>query len=208
LGPERDETIRNMTAQIGACATEGLLAPPAVPDADEVLLARVAAGDRDAHRVLYERHGRPVLAFLVGRLRSVPAAEDVLQDVMLDVWRQAARFRGDSKVRTWLLSIAHHQACNYLRRPARRELPVDPKDLPGMGQSPAVDIEANLDLASALARLSDDHQAVLELVLYHGLSVEEAGQVLGVPAGTVKSRLFRARAALRDDLDGEATGHV
>jgi len=90
---------------------------------DGQLLARIARGDQDAVTALYRRLERPLFAFLVKTLRDREAAADVLNETMLDVWRQAGRFEGKSSVATWIYSIAHHKAISWLRK--RREVELD-----------------------------------------------------------------------------------
>ena len=90
---------------------------------DGQLLARIARGDKEAVTALYRRLERPLFAFLVKTLRDREAAADVLNETMLDVWRQAGRFEGKSSVATWIYSIAHHKAISWLRK--RREVELD-----------------------------------------------------------------------------------
>lgn len=190
-------------------------AAPGVSDPDVALIRGIAAGDRDAHRLFYERHARDVLAYLVGRLGQRQAAEEILHDVMLDVWRAAARFRGESRVRTWLLSIAHNRACNEIRRQRRWTLSDDPAaTAAAVGQRQGDDRRAGwraeelMDLGDAVGALPDIHRAVLDLIFFHGLTVEETATVLEVAPGTVKSRLNRAKAQLRRRLGQEPASHV
>jgi len=184
-----------------------ITAPPVSPD-DLDLMRRIAAGDRDAHRQIYERHGRGVLSFLMGRLGDRSAAEEILQEVMLAVWQGAGEFRGDSSVRTWLLAIALKRAHSRMRR-LGRERALAPSDVVSRnGTSSRLNgADVRIDLHTALHRLPDGQRAAVELLFFHGLTVEEAGQALGIAPGTVKSRIHRAKAALRAWLDTEAS-HV
>jgi len=194
---------------------------PPVADADAALVRRIAAGDREAHRLLYERFAREILAYLVGRLDDRPAAEELLQEIMLDLWRRsAARFRGESRVRTWLLAIAHNRACNELRRRSRLTVAEDPMTFAATGGRSAAAATRNgssgggwrsdelIDLDQAIVRLPDAQRAALELVFYHGLSIGEAAAVLDCAPGTVKSRLSRAKAELRRSLTKESATDV
>ena len=97
----------------------------AAPISDRDLLRAVAGGDQQALRQLYALHGPCVLAYLMGQLGDRSLAEEVLQDVMLAVWNGAARFRGDSKVRTWLLAIARNQAISARRKRRVRLVALD-----------------------------------------------------------------------------------
>lgn len=179
--------------------------PSSLQDPDLPLLRSIAAGDTGALNALYERHGHGLLAYLTGQLgddRSL--AEEVLQDVMLAVWNGAASFRAESKVRTWLFGIARRQAMN-----ARRRRKPDPAPLPDAlaadAPEPIMELERREDqddLRAALRALPDDQQEALELIFFHELTGNEAAQLLGVPVGTIKSRLHRAKTRLRGLLSG------
>lgn len=180
-------------------------------EGDALLVKRMAGGDLAAHRALYERHAADLLRYLAGRLDgSAVLAEELLQDVMVVVWRQAAAFRGGSRVRTWLFGIAHHRAANLWRRQrleARHQGPdLDdgdhPYELPADGRFG--DADRRIDLDRALSGLSWEQRAVLDLTFYHGLTEHEVALVLGIAAGTVKSRLHRAKLALRAQLEPES----
>jgi RNA polymerase sigma-70 factor, ECF subfamily len=175
-------------------------------DPDRALVDRMAGGDPDALRSLCEIHGPHVLAFLVGQLGDRSLAEDVAQEVMLAAWRGAARFRGESRVRTWLLGIAHHLAANTRRRNGHMTVSVDDGVIDrhcnrdDLGATSDAGIDARIDLRAALHCLPPHQRAALGLVFFHGMSVDETARILGVAPGTVKSRLHRARAALRAQL--------
>jgi RNA polymerase sigma-70 factor (ECF subfamily) len=122
--------------------------------------------------------------------------------VFLDVWRQAARFECRSSVSTWLLSIARHKALSARRR--RTDAELDEK-IEATVADTANDPEAALQekhrgelLRQALTRLSPEHREIIDLVYYHEKSVEECAQVLGIPAATVKTRMFYARKKLAE----------
>lgn len=175
--------------------------------ADVALVRRVAAGDKAAHRALYERHGRAVLVYLACRVDDEAVAEELLQDVMLAVWQTAHRFGGRSAVRTWLFAIAHNTACNALRR--RRPLLFGDAgmrraiDARAATPGPGVGADQRLDLQRAMADLPDEQRTVMELFFFHGFDLEEIGAVTGAPVGTVKSRLSRAKGRMRRSLTGE-----
>jgi RNA polymerase sigma factor (sigma-70 family) len=179
-----------------------------LPETDERLLGRLTRGDPRALASLYERYARGVFAFLCRLTSDAAAAEDLLQETFLAVWRGAATFRGHSSVRTWLFGIAHHQAGHWLRR--RHPEPLDEHaDVPDPG--PAVPELADSAwererITAALAQLPAAQRAVLELTFYLGFSCAEVAQVLDCPVGTVKSRAYLARrrlAQLLADLDGD-----
>jgi len=169
---------------------------PDEPDAR--LVERIARGEPAALDALYARHGRALLAYLIGQVDDAHLAEEVLQDVMLAVWQSAARFRGESAVTTWLLAIARRRAITARQR---RPPPAHPLDNQAAASDtgPVETLERQSEQAAvraALRALPGDQRETLELIFYHGLTGPQAAEVLGVAPGTVKSRLHRAKAAL------------
>jgi RNA polymerase sigma-70 factor (ECF subfamily) len=171
---------------------------------DEVLIGRIANGDRLAMQVLFARHHVRVFRFVVRLVRNESTAEDLISEVFLDVWRQADRFEGRSAVSTWLLAIARFKALSALRRKPDQEL--DDETAEAI-EDPTDDPEAALgkkDKAAAmrkcLAGLSAEHREIIDLVYYHEKSVEEVAVVVGIPEATVKTRMFYARKKLGELL--------
>ncbi|GAB3976727.1 sigma-70 family RNA polymerase sigma factor [Plantactinospora veratri] len=182
-------------------------------DVDHGLLQRVAAGDQRAFEELYTRHGQPLLAYAEGLLGGDRGrAEEALQDTFLATWRGAGSFEGRSSVRTWLFGICRRQALSRMdgRRPA--PLPMEAAaEVPAGEPGPEAVALARADaraVAVALAELAPAHREVLDLAFGAGLAHAEIAEVLGIPVGTVKSRLFHARAGLARALpdDAEAVG--
>jgi RNA polymerase sigma-70 factor (ECF subfamily) len=168
--------------------------------ADELLIGRIARGDRLAMQVLFARHHVRIYRFVLRLLRDEMAAEDVISEVFLDVWRQASRFEGRSAVSTWLIAIARFKALSSLRK--RRDEGLDEETMEAIEEpsdSPAISIE-KLDkgekLRQCLAALTREHREVIDLVYYHEKSVEEVAQIVGIPENTVKTRMFYARKKL------------
>jgi RNA polymerase sigma-70 factor (ECF subfamily) len=168
--------------------------------ADELLIGRIARGDRLAMQVLFARHHVRIYRFVLRLIRDEMAAEDVISEVFLDVWRQASRFEGRSAVSTWLIAIARFKALSMLRK--RREDGLDdemveqieePSDDPGLATEKR---DKGAKLRQCLAALSPEHREVIDLVYYHEKSVEEAAQIIGIPENTVKTRMFYARKKL------------
>ncbi|MGE5591079.1 MAG: RNA polymerase sigma factor [Bacillota bacterium] len=187
-----------VSAALATAAQRG----PDSPD-DGSLLHGIARRDPRSLAELQKRHHARLWGYIARRVGDRQLAEEVEQDVWLAVWQQAGRYRGDSRVSTWLLGIAHHKAMSALRR--RWPQPVDA--VPDQPADPGWQPEARLDaretraaLAAAIGRLSPLHRATLDLVLGHGLSLEETARVMGCPVGTVKSRLSYARKYLARDL--------
>lgn len=175
---------------------------------DEALLALVARGDEAALAVLYDRFGGPAYRLALRILRDSALAEDAVQDAFLAAWRTAASFRPDrAKASTWLLTLVHRRAVDLVRREERRRADplgdgIDPAG-PERTDDTAAVREERRRVQSALGRLAPDQRQALELAYYGGLSQSEIAERLGVPLGTVKSRMFSGLAKLRDALGGE-----
>ena len=169
---------------------------------DDMLVARIGEGDRLAMQTLFARHRTPVYRWLLRFVGNETLAEDLVSDVFLDVWRQASRFEGRSSVSTWLLAIARFKAISARRRRTDAELDESVEaTVADTADDPAVVLEKkNRDemLRAALTRLSAEHKEIIDLVYYHEKSVDECAQIIGVPSGTVKTRMFYARRKLAE----------
>jgi RNA polymerase sigma-70 factor, ECF subfamily len=158
-------------------------------------IARAAAGDEEAMAALYDTFAGPVYAFGLRRLGDAGLAEELVQAVLLRVWRHADRYAADrGSVRTWVFTIARSTVIDlHRRRPAATEpLP----DLPD-GADELDDLLRAEAVRAALERLSEEHRAVLDLAYVRGLRQVEIAERLGLPLGTVKSRTFYALRAFR-----------
>ena len=171
---------------------------------DEVLIGRIATGDRLAMQVLFARHHVRVYRFVLRLVRTETVAEDLISEVFLDVWRQAGRFEGRSAVSTWLLAIARFKALSALRRRPDEELDEetaqaieDPSDDPGVVLEKK---DKSAAIRKCLEKLSAEHREIIDLVYYHEKSVEEVAQIVGIPENTVKTRMFYARKRLAELL--------
>ncbi len=171
---------------------------------DDLTLARAQRGDAAAFRELVSRHAQPVFACLwrmLGGRGERALVEDLAQETFEKVHRALPRFHpgGPARLGTWILTIATRTALNELRRPAPARAPLD-DTLPGV---PAADHALALTVRQALERMTADHRAVLVLREYHQLDYQEIAAALEIDVGTVRSRLSRARAALRAALEEE-----
>jgi RNA polymerase sigma-70 factor (ECF subfamily) len=171
---------------------------------DEVLIGRIADGDRLAMQVLFGRHHVRVYRFVLRLVRNEATAEDLISEVFLDIWRQAGKFEGRSAASTWMLSIARFKALSVLRKRTEEELD---EETAGAIEDHSDDPEVSLakkDKAAALrqclGRLSTEHREVVDLVYYHEKSVEEVAGTVGIPEATVKTRMFYARRKLSELL--------
>jgi RNA polymerase sigma-70 factor (ECF subfamily) len=171
---------------------------------DEMLVTRIAAGDKLAMQALFARHRASVYRWLLRFVGNETVAEDLLSDVFFDVWQQAGRFEGRAAVSTWLLSIARFKALSARRRRTHAELDetieatvADSADDPEI----ALQKKSRSELVrTALMKLSPDHREIIDLVYYHEKSVEDCALILGIPAATVKTRMFYARKKLADQV--------
>jgi len=172
---------------------------------DQQLIEAIAAGDMNAVTEFYQRHEARVFRYASSKLSDSFAAADILNDVMIDVWRSAGRFQGRSKVSTWLLGIAHNKVMDHWRKKGGREF--TEIDDSAVDDSPEVNPEAALAAASdgkllrlCLAKLKDEHREILHLIFFEDLGYNEIAEIINVPEGTVKSRAFHARAMMKKQL--------
>src|SRR6218665_196541 len=166
--------MQNVIA-LNAAGRQGIITARAT--SDDMLLEKIAKGDRTAMHTLYARHNVRVYRFVLRMLRDVTASEDLVSQVFLDVWRTASQFEGRSQVSTWLLSIARFKALTALRQ--RRYEDIDQDDVMDIADQ-ADTPEASLDrsrtseiLRACVAKLSPAHREIVNLVYYHEKSVEE-----------------------------------
>jgi RNA polymerase sigma-70 factor (ECF subfamily) len=200
-GDQWEPVMQNVVA-LNAAARHAIIAAQAT--SDEMLLEGIADGDRNAMHILYCRHNIRIYRFILRIVRDTSMAEDLVSQVFLDVWRTASQFEGRSQVSTWLLSIARFKALTALRQ--RRHEDIDQEDVLEIADE-ADTPEASLDrsttsaiLRACVAKLSPAHREIINLVYYHEKSVEEAGEIIGIPQSTVKTRMFYARKQLADLL--------
>jgi len=197
-----------------AITTNRPLASPAAQaeSSDKAWIAAIAKGDRRAMNRLYARHSARVYRFILRLTRSETIAEDLVSEVFLDAWRQAARFEQRSQVSTWLLAIARNKAISALRRRHDEELD---EDALALVEDPSDDPEEALEktersaiLRRCLAQLSPAHREIIDLVYYHEKSVEEAAEITGIPPATVKTRMYYARQQLAALIEKAEGGHL
>lgn len=153
------------------------------------LLLLIAQQDQQAFIELYRLYKQPLFNFIFRMIHDRVGAEDVLQEVFLAIWNGSKRFKGRSKVNTWIYRIAYNQSVSWLRRhrtvvafDSVQEIPDE--DLAWTGKWDDTE-----NLARALDRLSTKQRAVIELAFMNGMSYQEISRILGIPVGTVKSRM-------------------
>lgn len=171
---------------------------------DQELIRSIARADREAMRLLFRRFKMSVYRFAIRLGADVAAAEEIVSEVFLDVWRKASAFEGRSEVSTWLLAITRNKAMARMRRLKTEALDDDT----------AVTIEDESDgpetilqkqqvrsiLLEALKHLTPKHREIIDLVYYHERSIDEVASILNIPSATVKTRMFYARSRLAQML--------
>jgi RNA polymerase sigma-70 factor, ECF subfamily len=170
------------------------------------LLAAIAAGSEPEFARFYDAYHSRVYAFVMRHLGDPAEAADVLNEVMLEVWRSAARFEGRSQALTWVLGIAHHKALDALRRRGRSQTEELDESLPdeeAPNPPELLDAAQNAErLRRCLERLSDDQRLVVHLAFFDDLPYPEVARIVDCPVGTVKTRIFHAKRLLRRCLSG------
>ena len=173
---------------------------------DRALVARIASGDRVALELLYRRHAHWLTIRLQSRCGDPDLTDIAVQDTFLAVWRSPRSYRGEGDVGAWLWGIAIRRLIDQLRK--RRAAPIDPAVIgasEALGHAPDASDELIArggygELGPTLVRLAPELRAVLIATAIDGLSTKEAAHLLGVPQGTVKTRLMRARHAMQEAL--------
>jgi RNA polymerase sigma-70 factor, ECF subfamily len=172
---------------------------------DEYLVLGAQSGSREAFAHLARRWTPKLQAFAARMLSNPEAAQDVVQETWVSVWRALAGLDDPARFRAWLYAIAHRKCMDVLRARYRGRRLED-----ALSQGAEADsgdeegrADARLDLAQAMARLPPEQRVALGLYFGEEMSVAEIAEATGVPVGTVKSRLFAARQALRAHFKGE-----
>jgi RNA polymerase sigma-70 factor, ECF subfamily len=172
------------------------------------LLGRIARQDEAAFETIYKAFSRRVFAYALNMVKEPYRAEEVLMDTMHEVWRSAARFRGDSLFSTWLIGIARNKALLVHRGRRADESHDDLDDVAGTevdelapeGFAELAAKQHREGVQACMRKLSQEHRECLLLVFYEGCSLADVAHVQGVPENTVKTRLYHARHRIRNCL--------
>lgn len=173
------------------------------PDAD--LLRGVADKDQVALEELYRRHAPWLTLRLARRCADPQLVDEVIQDTFVAVWKSAGRFKGQGEPAAWLWGIAIRRLVDAIRRRPAATASLEYIDEPSTKHSAEEHVLLSVehgDLGGALAKLSPELRAVIQATVLDGLTTREAARLLGLPAGTVKTRAMRARRELRSALAG------
>ena len=175
---------------------------------DTQLVARAQSGDLDAFETLVRTHTREVYVHAVRFFGDENTADDVVQEVFIKVYRSLASFDGGSTFSTWLYRVTRNTCLDAVRSGRRRPVPIDPVDaaLEAAPGDLADEVAVSAALEAGMRALPPEDRDALQAVSLFGLSYADAGTALGVPTGTVKSRVFRARRALIAALDVRSGG--
>jgi RNA polymerase sigma-70 factor, ECF subfamily len=169
------------------------------PEADDIdLMRRAAAGDARSFHALVDRHAQRLFRLAVSLVGNATDAEDVLQETFIGAFKGLRSFEGRASVRTWLTRILVTQAARWHRDRRRSRTQQMDESITTSGGGAGSD--ASMDVNAAMQRLSPEHRQVLALREFEQMSYEEIAEVLGVPRGTVESRLHRARSEMREKL--------
>jgi len=196
-----------MTCTTGQLHIAASAARQASDTSDVGLIRSIAAGDKHAMQILFARHNVRVFRFVLRLIGDKSAAEDLVSDVFLDVWRQAGRFQGRSQVTTWLLAIARNKALSALRDRSTEELD---EDAAAAIEDPQDNPEATLEnrqkseiVLKCLTQLSPTDREVIDLVYYHEKSIDEVAEIVGVPQNTVTTRMLYARKRIAELMSAQ-----
>lgn len=193
-----------------AAIADARLGVPSAAENDGALLARMVRGDTSAHRSFFDRHHAGVTSFLRLRLRDPGLCDEITSDVFFDVWRGASSYRGEAPVSSWLLGIARLKLLSAHRARGSRNalIPTAPEVIERTaGEDPEASLAAREELRRLLRLLSllpERQRDVVTLAFLEQHSYEEIAQLLGISEATVKMRVHRARARLRDLMRGAA----
>ncbi|HEY5257768.1 MAG TPA: RNA polymerase sigma factor [Candidatus Baltobacteraceae bacterium] len=177
---------------------------------DTVLVARSLGGNPEAFTTLVERYDRAVYHLAYRTMRDAEEARDVTQEAFFKAFRSLRTFKPGAKFSTWIFAIAYHICCDRLGRRKRysnEEFP-DRADAAAGPETQAIASDESRRLRAAIAALPEKYRTAITLYHLQGRQYEEIAQVLGIPLGTVKTHLFRAKEQLRKLLDDERTENL
>ena len=168
------------------------------------LIKQIASGNESAMHEMFNLYSETVYAFSLRRLNNANDAADVVNDVMLEVWKNAYRFEGRSKVKTWILGIANYKVIDIFRKRGKfdfSEVDVELED--ETIQHAEVNIEQlqnKKNIEHCMDKLPDRHRQVVHLAFFEDMSYPEIAKILGCPTGTIKTRMLHARQKLKTCL--------
>jgi RNA polymerase sigma-70 factor (ECF subfamily) len=178
----------------------------AAADEELRLLELIRGGNRKAFDQLYRIYHPRLTRFLMNLIRRPLLVEEVLNDTLMVVWERPDSFNGESKLSTWVFAIGYRKAMKALRRQDEARDDPEAERRPSEAATPeqaAAHNKAHALLITAMAELSEDHRAVVDLTYFHEMGYREIAEILQCPVDTVKTRMFHARRNLRRRMAGE-----
>lgn len=189
---------------------DGDLRQDSIPDSEYEWIRQIAGGDRSTFEKLFHAYQKRLFGYLFRLVGRADAAEELTNDVMLEVWKRAGGFKGESKVSTWIFAIARFRAISSMRRAKPNVVDIEdaaPLSDPHELQDEVLVKESMREkVRSALRKLTHQHQEVIDLTFYEGFSYPEIATILNCPVNTVKTRMFYARKELRELLGERSAG--
>ena len=180
---------------------------------DHQLIRRISEVDKDALEALYNRYRTPVYSLAMYMLKQPALAEEVTQDIFLNIWLKAGSFNSErGQPKGWIMSVAHHKVVDLIRSRRRTIVNTDPADyetldlLPDSGASTEAQVEQNLErerIMRALATIPEPQREVIMLAYFGGFSQSEMAERLDQPLGTIKTRVRLAMQKLRTVLEND-----
>ncbi len=174
---------------------------------DHDLIAKAVQKDEEAFQALYHRYEKRIFQYLISMLGDPTLTEETMVEVMVAVWKNAEKFRGASKVSTWLFGIAHHKGIDAIRRVSSQRqssVSLDDAEETVDGSDSPEDHAQQKGLAKltnqAMKDLSPDHREILHLAFFEELSYQEIASLLTIPLNTVKTRVFYAKQQLKNQM--------
>src|SRR6185503_6497266 len=163
-------------------------------DQETVWVRKIALGDRGAFEELFQSYKRRLMGYAYRMTGDASRAEELVSDILVEVWKNASRFQERSSVSTWIFGIAHHKVVDEIRRRAGQGEAVDvAEDLRDPAQSPessVIEQDRNARLRGLMLRLTPEHREVLDLTIFQERSLEETAAIQDCPVNTVKTRMF------------------
>jgi RNA polymerase sigma-70 factor, ECF subfamily len=167
---------------------------------DGAWLTAIAKGDRRAFDELYREYGPRIFRFAYRLIHDRTKAEEVTNDVMLEIWKHAGQFEQRSSISTWILGIARHRTLNAVRNKTLHVAPIEEADeVPDEADTAEQELDHTTiakALRAALDKLSPEHREVIELSFFNDLSHKEVAEITNCPENTVKTRMFYAKKRL------------
>ncbi len=168
-------------------------------------MSQIAGGDRQALAELYRALEKPVYRFLQSKLNDPFESADVLHDVFIEVWRSASKFEGRSKVQTWIMGIAYRKAIDVHRKRGRMTVTDDIPEMADDSPDAVACLTAGQEaehVRHCIETLKEDHRSAITLAFFQDMAYGEIAEVVGVPEGTIKTRIFHAKKLLMRCLSG------